>query len=660
MKNLNFFSKRFYQLPNIPLLMCVLVGVLCAWLAVELLQTNSDARARTELAIKLDKLQEQLSIPALRNRAMALALLMGLNDPLIKRAALGETGLDDAEVLQRLNIVRKQFGFEAVYVIDRQGTIVTNDTDGIKSAGTTVAFRPYFHAAMKGEEAVYMAIGTHLDSRGLFVAAPIHESTEKNSTIIGIVAFKLSIEEPLNNLLSQVGGEALLISPQGVVFAASRREWQLTVTPSVDEQRIQEIRDLQQFGRRFANSSPVSLGFEPAQPLIMLDGKRFIVEQVAVNWNDPSGHWQVVLMDDSAIWLPKWRKLKVTALIMLFAVLIGLVIQQQLNRTKRLKNVIAQENDARTQAQQNSIAAAEERALIAKVTAELRQASNYTELVQTYMHHASELFGIRFGLFYVASNAQQQLRLMGGYGVAISELGSVVLYGEGLVGQCALEQKALHISQPPADYIQITTGSGAATPKVILLHPLLLNGKVVGVVELAAFTLLSEKQEKILAEFNAITSVIIEMLEHRQALELEFHRQQSSEETLRHQASLQQALIDNIPYPVFYKGADCRFLGFNRAYEKTFNVKREHLIGKQVRDLEYLPLEDRIAYQEEDEWVIAEAVDVQREMLIPFADGKLHNTCYCVSGFRLEDGQPGGLVGIFIDLTKYQEGIKNA
>ncbi|MDF3014576.1 MAG: hypothetical protein K0Q78_2780, partial [Cellvibrio sp.] len=165
--------------------------------------------------------------------------------------------------------------------------------------------------------------------------------------------------------------------------------------------------------------------------------------------------------------------------------------------------------------------------------------------------------------------------------------------------------------------------------------------------------------EKMLAEFTATTAVIIEMIEQRQALELEFRRQQASEESLRHQASLQQALIDNIPYPIFYKGPDCRFLGFNRAYERTFDIKREFLIGKKVLDLDYLPLDDRTAYQQEDERVIAEMAEVQREMLIPFADGELHQTLYCVSGFRLDDGQPGGLVGMFIDFTKHQEGLKN-
>ena len=659
MKNMKILSRDFYLRPGVPFVMCVVIGLLLSWLAIALLELYSDARGRTELNIKLEKVQEYISIPAMRNRAIGVASLLGLNEPVIKRAALGEIDLDAPAVLQRLKIARELFDFEGIYVIDKEGLVIANDTDSNKATGKSVAFRPYFQAAMKGQESVYMAIGTNSDTRGLFVAAPIHETSEKNSPIIGVVSIKLSAEKPLDNILNDIGGEALLISPQGVVFASTRKEWQLKITPPLDEKRIQDIRAGQQFGQRFNQARPAVLDFDPSRAFIEREGKRFIAEHIPIEWNDPGGQWLVVLMEDSARWLPESRKLKIASVIILVALLIGLFVQQQINRTKRLNISLVKENEERTKAQENIIAAAEERALIAKVTAELRQAQSYPELVQTLMHHASQLFGIGIGLFYVADNMQRQLRLVGGYGVAISDLEKKIPYGEGLLGQCALEGKILQINQPPVDYIQIASGSGAAAAKVILLQPLLLNGKLVGVLELAFFKLLTGKQEKMLAEFNATTAVIIEVIEQRKALELELHRQKHSEESLRYQASLHQALIDNIPYPIFYKGPDCRFLGFNRAYEKTFDVKREFLIGKQVLDLDYLPLEDRTAYQEEDEQVIAEVGRVQREMLIPFADGKLHQTLYCVSGFRLDDGQPGGLVGMFIDFTKHQEGLKN-
>lgn len=121
---------------------------------------------------------------------------------------------------------------------------------------------------------------------------------------------------------------------------------------------------------------------------------------------------------------------------------------------------------------------------------------------------------------------------------------------------------------------------------------------------------------------------------------------------LANQLAFRQALLDTIPYAVFYKGADTRFLGFNKAYEEVFGVRRENLIGNRVLDLEYLPLADRLAYQAEDEAVIASVGEAHREMPIPFADGVVHQTLYSVNGFRHSDGSPGGLIGIIVDITE--------
>ncbi len=121
-----------------------------------------------------------------------------------------------------------------------------------------------------------------------------------------------------------------------------------------------------------------------------------------------------------------------------------------------------------------------------------------------------------------------------------------------------------------------------------------------------------------------------------------------------------QVLIDAVPNPIFYKGADGRFLGCNRAYETTFGTTRAYLQGKTVLDLDYLPPTDRVAYHDEDMRVIASAGNVQKEVAIPFADGVVHDTLYWVTGFRLTDGRPGGLLGIIVDITETKAAERRA
>jgi two-component system, sensor histidine kinase and response regulator len=125
---------------------------------------------------------------------------------------------------------------------------------------------------------------------------------------------------------------------------------------------------------------------------------------------------------------------------------------------------------------------------------------------------------------------------------------------------------------------------------------------------------------------------------------------------LEGQFALVQALIDTIPNPIFYKGADTRFLGCNKAYEEAFGTSLRQFVGKRVLDLDYLPEAERQAYQAEDEAVVANFGRVAREITMRFADGQPHDTLYSVTGFANRDGTPGGLVGLIVDITP----LKNA
>ncbi|MBW7857673.1 MAG: response regulator [Leptonema sp. (in: Bacteria)] len=135
---------------------------------------------------------------------------------------------------------------------------------------------------------------------------------------------------------------------------------------------------------------------------------------------------------------------------------------------------------------------------------------------------------------------------------------------------------------------------------------------------------------------------------------------EAAEKHEKERVSFLQTLINTIPMPIFYKGRDTRFLGFNVEYEKVFAVNREDLIGKRVLDLDYLSLEDKVMYQKEDEDVIETTGAVKKEMLMPYYDGSLRETIYSVTGFQDSNGNPAGLIGAFIDVSELKNAQKKA
>lgn len=60
--------------------------------------------------------------------------------------------------------------------------------------------------------------------------------------------------------------------------------------------------------------------------------------------------------------------------------------------------------------------------------------------------------------------------------------------GEGLVGTCALEKKTIKLSEIPENYMMITSGLGDTPPRYLILVPMIIDEKVLGVIEVASLS----------------------------------------------------------------------------------------------------------------------------------------------------------------------------
>jgi len=81
--------------------------------------------------------------------------------------------------------------------------------------------------------------------------------------------------------------------------------------------------------------------------------------------------------------------------------------------------------------------------------------------------------------------------------------------GEGLVGQCALEKSTILVTQVPHDYIQIGSGLGEAPPLNIMIIPILFEGQVKAVIELASFHPFSPIHQIFLDQLSESIGVVV-------------------------------------------------------------------------------------------------------------------------------------------------------
>src|SRR6202034_2135212 len=87
------------------------------------------------------------------------------------------------------------------------------------------------------------------------------------------------------------------------------------------------------------------------------------------------------------------------------------------------------------------------------------------------------------GVFYTVTSpldgTDAMLELQASYGYEERRnLSSVFRFGEGLVGQCAKEQKRILLTEVPGDYVRINSGLGAGSPLNIIVLPVLFEGSV--------------------------------------------------------------------------------------------------------------------------------------------------------------------------------------
>ncbi|WP_281888371.1 response regulator [Paenibacillus sp. YYML68] len=133
------------------------------------------------------------------------------------------------------------------------------------------------------------------------------------------------------------------------------------------------------------------------------------------------------------------------------------------------------------------------------------------------------------GVFYIREESASALR-SSGRSVSFVLLASYAFrerkhmsgripLGEGLVGQCAVENKPILLTHVPDDYIQIGSGLGAGKPQQVLVLPIVFEERTIAVLELASFRTFTDVEHDLLEQLSGTLGAVIQSIISRQRTE---------------------------------------------------------------------------------------------------------------------------------------------
>ncbi len=152
---------------------------------------------------------------------------------------------------------------------------------------------------------------------------------------------------------------------------------------------------------------------------------------------------------------------------------------------------------------------------LAKFSGMMQGQKNLEAVSRLIMSELTPLVGAHHGAFFLMDPDDKvpTLKLTSTYAYRERKtLSNRFRLGEGLVGQCALEKKTILLTQVPPDYITISSGLGEHAPLNIIVLPVLFEGAVKAVIELASFHAFSAIHQIFLDQLTESIGVVLNMI----------------------------------------------------------------------------------------------------------------------------------------------------
>ncbi|WP_223268524.1 HAMP domain-containing protein, partial [Streptosporangium nondiastaticum] len=130
-----------------------------------------------------------------------------------------------------------------------------------------------------------------------------------------------------------------------------------------------------------------------------------------------------------------------------------------------------------------------------------------------------------------------ELRMLGSYGYSMGSMPTSFRPGETLIGTAAKEKRTILVENVPPGYLKIASGLGEAPPAHVIVLPVLFEGQVLGVIELASFQPFAQIQKDFLNQIAEMIGTSVNTISVNTKTEILLKQSQELTEQLRERSA---------------------------------------------------------------------------------------------------------------------------
>ncbi|WDF41759.1 HAMP domain-containing protein [Streptomyces sp. T12] len=186
---------------------------------------------------------------------------------------------------------------------------------------------------------------------------------------------------------------------------------------------------------------------------------------------------------------------------------------------------------------------------LARISALMQGRRDLEDVASLIMSELTPVVTAQHGAFFVAmplldgkdlaaeNDDHYELRMLGSYGYSMGSMPTSFRPGEALIGTAAEEKRTILVENAPSGYLKISSGLGEAPPAQVIVLPVLFEGKVLGVIELASFTPFTQIQKDFLNQIAEMIATSVNTISVNTKTEVLLKQSQELTEQLRERSA---------------------------------------------------------------------------------------------------------------------------